>query len=254
MTPQTLTVGEGDLSREIAFLHRPGSGPGVLWMQGFMSDMISTKATALAEWAGRTGAELTRFDYSGHGQSGGEFRDGTVTRWLDESAAVFEHTTQGPQIVVGSSMGGYLAMLLERYVANAQRIAGLVLIAPAWDMTEALMWSVFPDDVRAQIMDDGVWLRPSEYGDPYPITRGLIEDGRAHLWGDAAWTPECPVRIIHGRLDPDVPFAHGAALVDKAGARDVRLIEVADGEHRLSRDSDIALLITTIEELRAEVS
>ncbi|MEO0673144.1 MAG: alpha/beta hydrolase [Pseudomonadota bacterium] len=254
MKPQMITVGSGDDARDIALLHQPGSTPGIVWMQGFMSDMVSTKAAALADWAETSGAELTRFDYSGHGQSGGAFRDGTISRWLEESVAVFDRNTQGPQIVVGSSMGGYLAMLLERRIADPRRVAGLVLIAPAWDMTEALMWAEFPEDVRAQLMSDGVWMRPSQYGEPYPITRGLIEDGRGHLLGDAPWRPNCPVRIIHGRLDPDVPFAHGAALVDKAFDQDVRLIEVPDGEHRLSRPEDIALLIATIEALRADVA
>ncbi|MEO1265851.1 MAG: alpha/beta hydrolase [Pseudomonadota bacterium] len=254
MTPQTLSVGSGALAREIAYLHHDGAGPGLVWMQGFMSDRVSTKAAALAERAERDGIALTRFDYSGHGQSGGAFTDGTISRWLEESRAVFEHVTSGPQIVIGSSMGGYLAMLLERQIADANRIAGLVLIAPAWDMTEALMWDEFPADVREQVMETGVWMRPSAYGDPYPITRDLIADGRKHLFGDRAWQPACPVRIIQGRLDPDVPYDHVAKLLDKAAGADVTLTEVPDGEHRLSRPEDIALLIDTIETLRQDVA
>lgn len=257
-TPQMLTVGDGDAARRIAVLRQDGESPGVVWMQGFMSDMVSTKATALAEWAERQGIALTRFDYSGHGQSEGDFEAGTISRWLEDSLAVLDTCTDGPQIVVGSSMGGYLAMLLQQAVAargdRAQRIVGMLLIAPAWDMTEALMWRQFPDDVRATIARDGKWLRPSAYGDPYPITQGLIEDGRTHLFEGARWRPGFPVRIIHGRLDPDVPFAHGEKLVEMIDAEDVKLIEVPDGEHRLSRPEDIALLIKTVEELRAHGS
>lgn len=253
--PHFITVGEGADARKIAYLVQQGSSPGVLWLQGFMSDMVSTKATALSEWASRTGAALTRFDYTGHGQSGGQFEHGTVSIWLEDAEAVFDRIATGPQVLVGSSMGGYLAMLLQRKLAEtdpaaAKRIKGILLIAPAWDMTETLMWQQFPEAVRTEIMNKGVWPRPSQYGDPYPITRNLIEDGRQHLFGEGAWAPDCPVRIIHGRLDPDVPFQHSEKLLEMMHGADVELIEVPDGEHRLSRPQDLALLIRTIQSMR----
>lgn len=257
--PQFLAVGEGQAQRRIAYLRQDGATPGVVWLQGFKSDMVSTKAAALAEWADAHDAALTRFDYSGHGQSEGAFIDGTVSRWLEEAVAVFTELTEGPQVLIGSSMGGYLTMLLQRRLAatapaQAARIKAIILIAPAWDMTQALMWAAFPDEIRSEITQNGVWLRPSQYGEPYPITKGLIEDGRQHLFAGTQWRPGCPVRIIQGRLDPDVPYEHAAKLIEMMPGEDVDLIEVPDGEHRLSRPEDIALLIATLEGLRSRAA
>lgn len=254
---QLLDVGSGPERRRIAALASPGSrAPGLVWLQGFKSDMVSTKATALAEWSAAQGLPLLRFDYSGHGSSEGRFEDGTIGRWLEEARAVFERLTTGPQIVIGSSMGGYLALLLLRRLrseapAVAARIGALLLIAPAWNMTEDLMWKGMTQDTRDTIMRDGVWLRPSLYGDPYPITRGLIEDGRRHLIAREPWPPGIPVTIIHGRLDPDVPFRHSQELLALLAGEHTRLVEVADGEHRLSRPQDIALMFSEIEALVA---
>lgn len=254
---QFIDVGVGAARRRIAYLrqeaHTDTQRPGLVWLQGFKSDMISTKAAALAEWATAQGLAMLRFDYSGHGQSGGRFEDGTIGRWVEEAKALFERQTAGPQIVIGSSMGGYLSLLLLRgllaeSLPKAARIKSLVLIAPAWDMTEELMWKAFPPDVRRQVMDEGMWLRPSLYGDPYPITRALIEDGRQHLIGRQLWDPGRPVTIIHGRLDPDVPLAHSQTLIGNLDGDWARLIEVADGEHRLSRPEDIELLLRVIGE------
>lgn len=250
--PQFLDVGVGAARRRIACLKQPGATPGILWLQGFKSEMASTKAAALAQWTAARGIALTRFDYSGHGRSEGRFEDGTLGRWLEEARAVFERLTDGPQVLVGSSMGGAIALLLLRrliveHPAGAARIAALVLIAPAWDMTEALMWARFPEAVRREVMDKGVWLRPSQYGDPYPISRGLIEDGRRHLLGQQRWSPGRPVSILHGRLDPDVPFEHSQRLMHLLDGGTARLVEVPDGEHRLSREEDIARLIGLIE-------
>ncbi|MGE4167477.1 MAG: alpha/beta hydrolase [Xanthobacteraceae bacterium] len=254
--PQFLQIGpdvsSGAARRRIAYLKQDGGSPGLVWLQGFNSDMVSTKASALAAWAAQKGIGLVRFDYSGHGQSEGRFEDGTIGRWAEEARTVFEALTTGPQIVIGSSMGGYLALLLLRrlmveHPAAAARIKALVLIAPAWDMTERLMWSRFPADTRREILENGVWLRPSQYGDPYPITRRLIEDGRQHLMGAAHFNPGRPIVILHGRLDPDVPFAHSEALMQLIDGQRARLIEVPDGEHRLSRPQDIAQLIALIE-------
>lgn len=254
--PQFIDVGHGDAKRRIATLAAAGRGPGLVWLPGFKSDMISTKAAAVAEWAVTRGLACTRFDYSGHGQSGGRFEDGTLGRWLEETTAVFTKLTAGPQIVIGSSMGGNIALLLLRHLmqvapAEAARIKGLVLIAPAWDMTEELMWRRFPDAAKAEIMDKGVWLRPSAYGDPYPITRGLIEDGRQHLLGRAPWNPGRPIEIIHGKLDPDVPWQHSVALDKLLEGGWTRITWVDDGEHRLSRPQDLDLLFAKIEALIA---
>lgn len=255
-TPQFLNVGadrtRGAARRRIACLVQEGAGPGLIWLQGFKSDMVSTKATALAEWAAQHGRALVRFDYSGHGQSEGRFEDGTISRWLEEARAVFEEMCKGPHIVVGSSMGGYLALALVRrlmveHPQAAARIKAVILIAPAWDMTEELMWAAFPDPVRREVMETGVWLRPSQYGDPYPITRGLIEDGRRHLFAARPWNPGRPVVILHGRLDADVPYAHSERLMSFLQGGWARLIEVPDGDHRLSRPHDIAQLIGLIE-------
>ncbi|MGE0630337.1 MAG: alpha/beta hydrolase [Hyphomicrobiaceae bacterium] len=249
--PQFIEVGYGAARRRIAALAQPGGEPGLLWLQGFMSDMISTKATALAEWSEKRGLALTRFDYSGHGQSEGRFTDGTLGRWLEEARAVLAQLTAGPQIVIGSSMGGYIALsLLKRLMAEqpseAARIKALILIAPAWDMTEELMWKRFPPDTRREIIESGVWMRPSHYGDPYPITRGLIEDGRRHLLAREPWDPGRPVIIVHGRLDPDVPYQHSEELVGFLRGGWAKLVDVPDGEHRLSRPQDLELLLGLI--------
>jgi pimeloyl-ACP methyl ester carboxylesterase len=252
--PQFLSVGSGTGQRRIAYLAAPATAagkPGLVWLCGLKSDMISTKASAIAEWALGQGCACLRFDYSGHGQSEGAFEHGTVSRWLEETRAAFTGLTRGPQVLVGSSMGGYMALLLLRALLaeapqEAARIAGLVLIAPAWDMTE-LMWQHFPDSARRDITEKGVYLRPSSYGDsPYPITRALIEDGRKHLIGSAPFDPGRPVHILHGLQDPDVPWEHTLDLVAHLSGDWTRVTAVPDGEHRLSRPQDIALLLDTI--------
>ena len=252
--PQFLNVSQGAARRRIAYLQQAGDGKGagLIWLQGFKSDMISTKAAALGEWAEAKGIALTRFDYSGHGQSEGAFEDGTLGRWIEEARAVFDQLTTGPQVLIGSSMGGAIALallkrLMVEHPAAAARIKALVLIAPAWDLTEELMWKAFPEPVRRAVMEHGVWMRPSQYGDPYPITRALIEDGRRHLIGRQRWNPGRPIAILHGRLDPDVPFAHSQELMRNLDGGWTRLVEVPDGEHRLSRPEDIALLFELIE-------
>lgn len=257
--PQFLEVGAGAQQRQIAYLHDAGEGqgkPGLIWLCGLKSDMTSTKASAVADWARAHGHGCLRFDYSGHGQSEGLFEDGTVSRWLDETRAAFTQLTQGPQILVGSSMGGYMALLLLSELMRAdpreaQRIKGLVLIAPAWDMTE-LMWERFPANARRDIEEKGVYLRPSAYGDgPYPITRTFIEDGRKHLIGTAELDPGRPVYILHGLQDPDVPWEHTLDLVAHLKGDWTRVIAVPDGEHRLSRPEDIKLLLGAIAEVCA---
>src|ERR1700712_5863143 len=184
--PAFIGVGSGDGLRRIAVRARAGGGPGLIWLGGFKSDMSGTKALALDAWAAEHGRAYVRFDYSGHGQSGGAFIDGTIGRWLEEAVAVFDAFCNGPQVVIGSSMGGWMALLLARGIARRRgtrraNLAGLVLIAPAPDFTEELMWKGFSPEIRHQIETTGVWLRPSDYGEPHPITRELIEEGRRPL-------------------------------------------------------------------------
>jgi pimeloyl-ACP methyl ester carboxylesterase len=252
--PAFIDVGAGSGRRRIAVRARAGSGPGLFWLGGFNSDMRGTKALALDAWAAEHGRACIRFDYSGHGESGGAFIDGTIGRWLEEAVAVFEQFARGPQVVIGSSMGGWMALLLAREIAKRQpaaALAGLVLIAPAPDFTEQLMWNSFCDEIREEIRTKGVWMRPSEYGDgtPYPITRALIEEGRNHLLLGSAIEVGCPVRILQGAQDPDVPWQHAFALAHRLPAEDVVLTMIQDGDHRLSRPQDIARIMAAVAEM-----
>jgi pimeloyl-ACP methyl ester carboxylesterase len=253
--PQTLIVGSGAEARPIAYRAtrpRRNGAPSVFWLSGFMSDMASTKATALAAYASEKGLGSTLLDYSGHGVSGGAFKDGTIGRWLEEAEAVFTQVSEGEQIVVGSSMGGHIALLLLRKLlaerpADAARVKGLVLIAPAWDMTEELMWKKFPDEARRAILETGVYMEPSDYDAPYMITRALIEEGRKHLIAPSGFDPGRPVVILQGLQDKDVPAEHTRQLLVLLKGGRVDLIEIADGEHRLSRPQDLEKLYSAVE-------
>ena len=250
---QFLSVGAGAQRRRIAYRQAAasGSGPGVIWLCGFHSEMTSTKASVLADWAAQQGLSCLRFDYSGHGQSEAGLQEGNISRWLEEAQAVFSQLSRGPQLLVGSSMGGYIALLLLRALlaqsaSEAARIKALVLIAPAWDMTE-LLWTNLPASARRVLEETGVYLRPSRYDDgPYPITRTLIEDGRRHLIGNAPFDPGRPLHILHGLQDPDVPWEHTLDLVAHLSGDWVRVSAVPDGEHRLSRPQDLALLLEIV--------
>ena len=239
-------------ARRIAVHPRSGDSPGLFWLGGFKSDMQGTKAQALDRWAQAHGRACLRFDYSGHGESGGDFKDGTIGRWLAESLAVYTNLAKGPHVVIGSSMGGWLALLLARALREKKSgppIAGMVLIAPAVDFTEELMWKHFPDAVKREIEDKGLWLRPSEYGEgPYPITKNLIEDGRKHLMLGGLIEPGCPVHILQGVQDPDVPWRHAVELVSRFARDDVVLTLIKDGDHRLSRPEDIERLLAAVKE------
>ncbi|CCD93319.1 conserved hypothetical protein [Bradyrhizobium sp. ORS 375] len=250
--PAFIAVGTGESARRIAVRARPGNPPGLFWLGGFNSDMKGTKALALDAWAAEHGRACVRFDYSGHGESGGRFVDGTIGRWLEESVAVFRQFCRGPQVVIGSSMGGWMALLLARELLKQPgeaTLAGMVLIAPAPDFTEELMWKGFSPEVRQEIESRGVWMRPSDYGEPYPITRALIEEGRNHLLLGSAINVGCPVRILQGAQDPDVPWQHAFALTHRLPAEDVVLTMIQDGDHRLSRPQDIARMLAAVGEM-----
>jgi pimeloyl-ACP methyl ester carboxylesterase len=255
--PQFLDLGPGETvpARRIAYRADPPERDiSLFWLSGYKSDMASTKATELAGFACANGYGCTRFDYSGHGISSGEFEDGTIGAWLEEAEAVFRRLTAGKQIIVGSSMGGYIALLLLKRLMlvapdDAARVIGLVLIAPAWDMTEELMWKQFNHSARLELENTGVYRQPSEYGEPYAITRALIEEGRSHLMAKKPFDPGRPVIILQGRLDTAVPIGHVRALLGLLKGGWAELIEVPDGEHRLSRPQDLSLLFTKIDEL-----
>lgn len=252
-TLETPAIEVGADRRRIAVMRRSGDAPGLLWLGGYRSDMTGTKAAALDAFGERSGRAVTRFDYSGHGASGGAFEDGTISRWAEDAKAVFDRLTTGPQVLVGSSMGGWIALLLARaHLAEvgraASRIAGLVLIAPAPDFTEELMWPAMDAAARHALETTGRYLEPSIYAsEPNVITRALIEDGRRNLVFGAPIEPGCPVAILQGMADPDVPWRHAMRLVEHLPADDVTLTLVKDGDHRLSRDADITLLIETVE-------
>jgi pimeloyl-ACP methyl ester carboxylesterase len=249
-----LDIGTGAERHRIAVRQQAGATPGLFWLSGYKSDMKGTKAEALAHWAQATGRACTRFDYSGHGESGGAFTDGTIGRWLEDALAVFDACCCGPQILVGSSMGGWLALLMVRALrlrsaAAPASIAGLVLIAPAVDFTEELMWKRFPPAIKRELEEKGVWARPSEYAsEPYLVTRRLIEEGRGHLLLGGMIETGCPVRILQGVEDPDVPWRHAVELVSRLASDDVVLTLVKDGDHRLSRPEDIERMISAVAE------
>ncbi|MGE5387304.1 MAG: alpha/beta hydrolase [Hyphomicrobiales bacterium] len=221
-------------------------GPGLVWLGGFASDMASTKAGYLDDWARERGRAFLRFDYSGHGASGGDFAAGCIGDWLAQAEGVFLTSTKGPQILVGSSMGGWIALLLARRLAargEEGRLAGLVLLAPAVDFTEELIWKNLDEATRRDIMETGAWRRASQYSpDPTPITRRLIEDGRKHLLLGGVIRTHARVHILQGMADPDVPWRHALTLVEHLSADPVTLTFIADGDHRLSREQDLAQL------------
>ncbi|MBU4531571.1 MAG: alpha/beta hydrolase [Hoeflea sp.] len=255
-----LDVGKGEDKRSIAVLSRKadeaGAGlPGVVWLGGYRSDMTGSKAEALCRQAGLKGQACLRFDYSGHGASGGDFRQGTISRWLEESLAAFEHCTTGPQILVGSSMGGWIALRMVQVLkarGMGGLVAGLVLIAPAPDFTLELMEPELTDAQRASLERDGFYEEPTPYGpDPNVFTRALFEDGRKNRVLDGLIDTGAPVHIIQGMADPDVPWRHALRLVEHLPSDNVTLTLIRDGDHRLSRDEDIARILGAVDTIAA---
>jgi pimeloyl-ACP methyl ester carboxylesterase len=240
-----VTEETGRLDDRLAWARLPGRGPGVVFLPGFRSDMQGSKALALREHCAARGQAFLRLDYSGHGASAGLFEDGTIGQWAADALALFDALTTGPQILVGSSMGGWIALLLARQ--RRDRLAGLIGLAPAPDFTETLMWPALPPSQQAALMRDGVIHLPSQYGEPTPVTRALVEDGRRQaVLGQPIDLP-CPVRILQGMADPDVPWRHALQLVEALSGRDVRLHLIKDGDHRLSRPEDLRLLAQTLD-------
>ncbi len=233
--------------QRIAYRSIGGAGPTVVWLGGFHSDMEGTKAVAVDDWTRRTGRAYVRFDYFGHGQSSGAFEDGTIGRWRADALAVIDQLTDGPLVLVGSSMGGWLACLAA--LARPERVKALVLIAPAADFTDKLMEPSFTDEARRALKRDGRWTRPSEYEGGYAITAELIEEGRA--WSILPGPVEiaCPVRILQGGADADVPWRYALALAEAIDNPDVVFTLVKDGDHRLSRSEDLCRMIQAVEEL-----
>jgi pimeloyl-ACP methyl ester carboxylesterase len=235
----------------VAFMRRDGRAPTVVWLGGFKSDMTGMKAQALDRWAAANGHSFVRFDYFGHGASTGEFRQGSITQWRDDALAIVDRVAEGPIVLVGSSMGGWIALLAAR--VRPERVRGLLLIAPAVDFTE-FMWAALPSNTRMQIDREGEWLRPSTYDpEPYPITRELIEDGRRHLLLAAPIALPCPVRILHGMRDPDIPWAHSVRLVE-ALAGEAMLTLVKHGGHRLSGAGDLRRMTDMLQALLVEIT
>jgi pimeloyl-ACP methyl ester carboxylesterase len=249
MTETTGRLDRGN-GTELAWARLDGSEPTVVFLPGFRSDMTGDKATALASFCAARGVGLLRFDYSGHGVSSGDFLGGTIGAWTADALAVIDALTTGPLILVGSSMGGWIALLTA--IARPDRIAALVGIAAAPDFTRDLMWETMMPAERATLEKDGVLYVPSQYGDPTPITLALIQDGANHLVLTGAIPIRCPVRLLHGQADPDVPWELALRIAEQVETPDARVLLVKDGDHRLSRASDLALLRQTVAALLSQ--
>lgn len=221
----------------------------IVWIGGFRSDMMSTKALALDEFAARHHLPMIRFDYTAHGESPGHFEQCGISGWLDDTLSVLDTLGDANPILVGSSMGGWLALLAvrERAKRNLPDPKALVLIAPAVDFTEALMWTAFPDSMKNTILTEGVFYQPTPYGEPYAITRHLIEDARRHLMFGSIIDPRAPVAILQGMMDDAVPYAHATKLIEHMPGADCSISFVKDGDHRLSRPEDLELLLKTVD-------
>lgn len=229
----------------IAYRRSRGASPAVVWLGGFKSDMTGTKAEAIAAWAEAEGRAFLRFDYSGHGASDGRFDDGTISAWLDDALAAIDALAQGPLVLVGSSMGGWIAALAA--LQRRDRVAGIVFIAPAPDFTEELIWNRMTGAERDELLRRGRLEEHSEYSDePTVITRALIEDGRKHLVLGGEIAINCPVRILQGMADPDVPWRHTLRFANCLSTDDLELIFLKSGDHRLSKLHEIKRILSVL--------
>jgi pimeloyl-ACP methyl ester carboxylesterase len=237
---------------ELAWDYLDGHEPTVVFLPGFRSDMTGDKATALAAFCSEQGVAMLRFDYSGHGASTGDFLDGSIGAWAADALAAIDTLTTGKLILVGSSMGGWIALLTA--CSRPDRMAALVGIAAAPDFTQRLMWESMTPTEQATLRRDGILHIPSQYGEPTPITLKLIEDGANHLVLTAPLPIHCPVRLLHGQADPDVPWELALRIAEQVATADVRVILVKDGDHRLSRQADLVLLRQTLAALLGQNS
>ena len=240
----------------IALRHRKGhKAPGLVWLGGYCSDMLGGKAQHLDQWAEKNNHSMLRFDYSGHGESGGEFKAGTISLWLEQSLATYRAFTTGPQILIGSSMGGWIALrIVQELIKAGEKPAGLILLAPAPDFTQALVEPALTEDQKNQLETQGYMEEPSEYSpQPYIYTKNLIEDGRANQVLNGIIETGCPVHILQGMEDPDVPYTHALLLVEHLPVDNVTLTLIRDGDHRLSRPQDLDLLTRTVEAMIAQI-
>jgi len=237
---------------KVAYHKTIGRGPGMVFLGGFKSDMEGGKALALEAWCKREGRAFVRFDYQGHGQSSGAFRDGTIGLWAKDAIAVIDALTEGPQILVGSSMGGWIAMLAAK--ARPARVKGFVGIAAAPDFTVRMWTQEFDEATRQEVAENGYMERPCDYGDdPYIITRALIEDGFRNRVIAAPLNLNIPVRLIQGTEDADVPWQTAQMIADKFTGDDVEIILVPGGDHRLSRDIDLKRLVRVVDQLTRQI-
>ncbi len=258
--PDFIEVGEGEDRRAIAIRYRPPTrnmrGPALVWLSGYRSDMTGSKAVAVDEFAARQGLACIRFDYSGHGQSGGAFTDGTISRWLGETLAVIDHIAPEEIVVIGSSMGGWIALRLAQELRKRKtgpELNGMVLIAPAPDFTAELIEPSLTDAQQQSLAARGYFEEPSEYSpEPNVFTRTLIEDGRANRVLTGIIETGCPVHILQGMRDPDVPHTHALRLLDHLPADDTVLTLIRDGDHRLSRPQDLERMLAAITELSGQ--
>lgn len=247
--PGILRTDEG---AEIAYHRLPGRAPGIIFLGGFASDMTGTKARALEAFAHARGHAFIRFDYQGHGQSSGRFEDGTIGQWTRDALAVLDGLSDGPQVLVGSSMGGWIMLLAA--LARRERVAGLVGIAAAPDFTEDLIWQTLDAEARRQIERDGLYRMPSDEGEPLPLTRRLIEEGRSHLLLQGRIPLTCPVRLLQGMDDADVPWRWALKLQASLESEDVDAILLKGGDHRLSEPRALDRLRLELDRLLAQLS
>ena len=240
MTVQKLDRTDGEI---LAYtkMEPTANKPTLVWLSGFNSDMSGSKAQAIRALCESEGYGYMAFDYSGHGASSGNFKDGTISIWRDDSLTAIDTLTSGPLILIGSSMGGWMALLAA--IARKDRVKGMILIAPAPDFTSKLLWPELSGAAQEEIAHNGFWMSPSDYGDPYPITRALIEDGKKWAVLDGPIELTVPVSILQGKMDPDVPWTHALKVQERIASTDCDFHLIKDGEHRLSRDEDILRLI-----------
>ena len=241
-------------NKTIAYEHLPGSSPGILFCSGFRSDMNGNKARALSEHCNNRGWACTRFDYRGHGASGTDFADCGIGDWIDDAVDVLDHQTSGPQIVIGSSMG--LWMTLQMTLQRPDRVAAIVGIAGAPDFTEELIWQKLDSQTRDLLQKGGTWMRPSRYddGEPYPISQLLIESGRTHLVTGSTININCPVRLLHGTADADVPWHCSLKVLEQLSSSDATLTLIKDADHRLSAPVEIEMILSTVDRLHEQLT